>query len=205
VLNLAAAPLRVTPRAARREEFDVMILLGIILILLAALLGLGGLWLTTSGDHTRFTVSGPLGMSVEMSPAALLILGMVAMGLLWAGWWLIKYGTVRGLSRRRERKDLERERREQERALAETNAKLGRDRESAAEAERRREEERVREARLRVEADRRREAGREDEVRRLAADRDAAVRDPGQPGGPGSAGPGWTGPGGDSGAPPPRP
>lgn len=153
-----------------------MIMLGIILVLLAALLGLGGLWLTTSGDHAKFVVSGPLGLNVELSPAALIILGMVAVGLLWAGWWLMKHGTKRGLSRRRERRELERRKQEQERALAETNAKLGLERESAVEAEQRREEERLRESRMRMEADRRRVEGREDEVRRLAAERDAASR-----------------------------
>ena len=149
-----------------------MIMLGIILVLLAVLIGLGGLWLTTSGEHALFQLNGPLGLNLQLPPAGLIILGMLAMGLLWAGWWLMKYGTKRGLSRRRERKDLEREKREHERALAETNRKLGRERETAAEAERRREEERVREAKLRVETDRRRADGREDEVRRLAAERD---------------------------------
>lgn len=154
-----------------------MIMLGVILVLLAALLGLGGLWLTTSGEHARFQLDGPLGLSADLPPSALVILGMLAMGLLWAGWWMMKYGTKRGLSRRRERKELERQRREHERALAETNAKLGRERETAAEAERRREEERLRESRRRVEADRRRDDGRDEELRRQAAERDFAARE----------------------------
>lgn len=155
-----------------------MIMLGVILVLLAVVLGGGALWLTTSANNTVFQVNGPLGMNLELPPAGLVVIGMLAMGLLWAGWWMMKYGTKRGLSRHRERRQLERDAREHEKALAATNAKLGREHESAAEAERRREEERVREAKLRVESDRRREAGREDEVRRLAAERDVDGRGP---------------------------
>ena len=133
-----------------------MIMLGIILVLLAVLIGLGGLW-ATSGDHALLQLNGPLGLNLELSPMALIVFGMISMGLLWAGWWMMKYGTKRGLSRRRERKDLEREKREHERALAATNAKLGRERETTAEAERRREE----------------------DARRLAAERQATERDTG--------------------------
>ncbi len=149
-----------------------MIMLGIILMLIAVVLGLGGLWMTTSNNGQLSFTLGPL--ALNMSPAVLFVLGMVTVALLWLGAWMAGFGTKRSMSKRRERKQLEADAREQERQLAETNAKLGRERESAAEAERRREEQRRREAKLRVDADSRREGGREEEVRRLASERDAA-------------------------------
>lgn len=146
-----------------------MIMLGIILMLVAVVLGLGGLWMTTSNSEQLSFNVGPL--ALNMSPAVLFVLGMVTVALLWLGAWLAGFGTKRTISKRRERKELKHEAQEQERLLGETKAKLGEERETAAEAERRREAERVRESQLRVDADRRRESGREEEIRRLAADR----------------------------------
>lgn len=122
-----------------------MILLGIILILLAVLAGVAGLWAVTSLSPNPDT--SPLQMrvgdlfAINVSPAALFISGMVVMALLWLGWWMTRVGTKRSVNRRRERKQLERDAREQEKELAKTQARLGKERESAAEAARRHEEE----------------------------------------------------------------
>lgn len=144
-----------------------MILLGIIIILLSVLAGLGGLWMTTSNNATIAFSLGP--MAVNVTPAVLFVSGMIVVAMLGLGLWLARSGTRRSMDRRRERKQLERDARAQEKQLAETRARLGQTRGEAQEAERHREEERIRDAKLRVEADRRRESGREEEIRRTAA------------------------------------
>ncbi|MEP7159843.1 MAG: hypothetical protein ABI746_01930 [Dermatophilaceae bacterium] len=146
-----------------------MILLGIIIILVAVLAGLGGLWMTTSNNATIGFTLGPL--AIEVTPAVLFVSGMLVICLLGLGLWLARSGTRRSMDRRRERKQLERDARAQEKQLSETRAKLGQTREEAADAGRRREEERTREATLRVETDRRRESGREAEIRQTAAEK----------------------------------
>ncbi len=146
-----------------------MILLGIIFILVSVLAGLGGLWMTTSNNATIAFTLGPL--EVNVTPAVLFVSGMIVVALLGLGLWLARSGTRRSMGRRRERKQLERDAREQEKQLAETRARLGQTRGEADQAERRREEERIRDAKLRVEADRRRESGREEEIRRTAAEK----------------------------------
>ncbi len=155
-----------------------MILLGIILILLAVLAGLGGLWMTMSNNATIGFTLGPLG--IEVTPAVLFVTGMLVICVLGLGLWLARSGTRRSMGRRHERKQLERDARAQEKQLSETRAKLGQTREEASDAGRRREEERTREATLRVESDRRRESGREAEIRQAAAEKH----------GPDAAGPG---------------
>lgn len=159
-----------------------MIVLGIILVLIAAAVGLLGVWAASQATGPALTTT-ILNSSFNVSALMLFLGGMAAMLLLWLGLRLLGFGTRRTVSKRRERKELLRTQREQERALAETNRRLGtseRQHEhdvSRIEAER--DEERVREATRRVEADRRRESGREEEVRHLAADREqAARRDP---------------------------
>lgn len=156
-----------------------MIVLGIILVLIAAAIGLLGVWAASQAAGPALTTT-ILNSSFNVSPLMLFLGGMTAMLLLWMGLRLLGFGTRRSVGKRRERKELLRSRREQERALADTNRRLGtteREREQdRARLEAQREEERVREAKLRVESDRRREAGREDEIRHLAAEREQAVR-----------------------------
>lgn len=156
-----------------------MIILGIVLVLIAAAIGILGVWAASQATGPALTTT-ILNSSFNVSPLMLFLAGMAAMLLLWLGLRLLGFGTRRTVTRRRERKELIRTQREQERALADTNRKLGtteREREQErARLDAEREEERVREAKLRVESDRRREAGREDEVRNLAAERDQAVR-----------------------------
>lgn len=156
-----------------------MIVLGIILVLIAAAIGLLGVWAASQATGPALTTT-ILNSSFNVSPLMLFLGGMVAMLLLWMGLRLLGFGTRRSVGKRRERKELLRTQREQERALADTNRRLGsteREREAErARLEAEREEERVREAKLRVESVRRREAGREDEVRHFAAERERELR-----------------------------
>ena len=149
-----------------------MIVLGIILVLIAAAIGLLGVWAASQASGPALTTT-ILNSSFNVSPLMLFVGGMVAMVLLWLGIRLLGFGTRRTVSKRRERKELLRTQAEQEAALLETQRKLGTTQqarqEEVARLEAAREEERTREAQLRIEADRRRTEGREDEVRRLAA------------------------------------
>ncbi|MBK7722180.1 MAG: hypothetical protein IPI32_08155 [Austwickia sp.] len=153
-----------------------MIVLGIILVLIAAAIGLLGVWAASQASGPALTTT-ILNSSFNVSPLMLFVGGMVAMVLLWLGIRLLGFGTRRTVSKRRERKELLRTQAEQEAALLETQRKLGTTQqarqEEVARLEAAREEERTREAQLRIEADRRRTEGREDEVRRLAAEREA--------------------------------
>lgn len=99
-----------------------MIALGFIVILLAALVGLAGFWLTTSNNTQMAFSAGPF--FLELAPVTVFITGLAAMGLLWLGWTMLRSGTKRTVRSRRERRQLERDQREQERQLAVTRARL---------------------------------------------------------------------------------
>jgi len=100
-----------------------MIVAGIIVLLIAVILGLLGLWITTSNSATMFFDVGLI--KIDISPSALFIGGMVVMALLWLGIRLTGFGTKRTVQQRRDRRELERTAREQEKQLAETKARLG--------------------------------------------------------------------------------
>ncbi len=160
-----------------------MIVLGIILVIIAAALGLLGIWATSNAQGSALTTTF-LNAEFEVSALMLFVGGMVTMLVLWLGLRLLGFGTRRTVSKRRERKELLRSQREQEHALAESNRRLGTTQQARvddrARLEAQREEERVHEAKLRVESDRRRQSGREDEIRRLAAERDEATQHDGR-------------------------
>ncbi len=168
-----------------------MIILGIILVLIAAAIGLLGVWAASQATLPAFTTT-VLNSTWEISPlmlflggmAIMLLLwilgGMAIMLLLWIGLRLFGFGTRRTVSKRREHKELLRTQHEQERALAETQKRLGTTQQARVDDRTRlaaeREQERTRDAQLRVETDQRRVEGREDEIRKLAAERDQSVR-----------------------------
>lgn len=156
-----------------------MIVLGIILVLIAAAIGLLGVWAASQATSAALTTT-ILNSTFDVSPLMLFLSGMAAVVLLWIGLRLLGFGTRRTVGKRRERKELMRTQREQEQSLAETKRRLGTTEdalnEDRARLDTQRDQERAREAKLRIEADRRREAGREEQIRRLAAERDQAVR-----------------------------
>ncbi len=156
-----------------------MIVLGIILVLIAAAIGLLGVWAASQATVPAVTTT-VLNSTWEISPLMLFLGGMAIMLLLWIGLRLFGFGTRRTVSKRREHKDLLRTQREQERALAKTQQKLGTTQQARVDDRTRlaeeREQERTRDAQLRVETDQRRVEGREDEIRKLAAERDQSVR-----------------------------
>lgn len=156
-----------------------MIVLGIILVLIAAAIGLLGVWAASQAAAPAVTTT-VLNSTFDVSPLTLFLSGMAAMLLLWIGLRLFGFGTRRTVSKRRERKELLRTQHEQERALAETQKRLGTTQQARVDDRTRlaaeREQERTRDAQLRAETDQRRVEGREDEIRKLAAERDQSVR-----------------------------
>lgn len=103
-----------------------VIALGFLIVLLAAFLGLSGIWLTTSNSTQLLLEAGPL--SYELAPVTLFIAGLITMALLWLGWAMIRSGTKRSVRHRRERKQLERDQREQDRRLADARGRAADDR-----------------------------------------------------------------------------
>lgn len=97
-----------------------VIALGFLIVLLAAFLGLCGIWLTTSNSTQLLLEAGPL--SYELAPVTLFVAGLITMALLWLGWAMIRSGTKRSMRNRRERKQLAREQREQEHRTADNRA-----------------------------------------------------------------------------------
>ena len=77
-----------------------MILLGLVLILLAALAIVAALSTAeVSGSDVEL-------LGVEMSPIGLFLVGLGAGLAIWWGFWLFKAGSARSLARRREQKRL---------------------------------------------------------------------------------------------------
>jgi hypothetical protein len=78
-----------------------MVLFGLILIALGALAIVLGIF-TAELDGTTLKYAG-----VELSPLALLLVGVAAAVLIWWGLWIFKGGTKRSWARRKEQKRLE--------------------------------------------------------------------------------------------------
>lgn len=82
------------------SSLTAMVILGLVLIVLGALAILAGIVLTdVEGGHVEF-------LGIEMSAAALFLIGVVAgLAVLW-GFGILKYGTKRELKQRKESKRL---------------------------------------------------------------------------------------------------
>ncbi len=99
-----------------------MLAIGAIVILAAAVIGLGGFWLTTSNTTPMYLSAGPF--AIDVAPVAVFVAGLLAMGLLWLGWTLLRSGTKRTVRQRREHRQLLKDQRQQEKELAATRARL---------------------------------------------------------------------------------
>lgn len=126
-----------------------MVILGIVLVLLALLLGAALITGTSAPETVGQDVEIHVGaLALTLNPLTLVIAGMAVMFLLWLGLVLIKVTIARKARLRRERKAAEleaRERREREEAEAAERARH-------EEGERQLEERRVEEERRRGEA-----------------------------------------------------
>lgn len=89
-----------------------MIVLGILLVLIAAAIGLLGVWAASQAVGPALTTT-IVNASFEVSALMLFVSGMAVMLLLWLGLRLLGSGTRRSVERRRERRELKRVRREQ--------------------------------------------------------------------------------------------
>ena len=78
-----------------------MVILGLILIALGALVIVGGLF-QASLDGTQLEYLG-----LDVSPAALFLIGVGAAVAIWWGLWILKSGSKRSWARRKEQKRLE--------------------------------------------------------------------------------------------------
>jgi hypothetical protein len=77
-----------------------MVLLGLVLILLAALAIVAALFTAeVSGSDVEL-------LGVDVGPVTLFLVGLGAGLAIWWGFWLFKYGSKRSLARRREQKRL---------------------------------------------------------------------------------------------------
>lgn len=83
-----------------------MIILGLILILIAALAGVFLFLGTQALDPIHFVV---LNQTYEMSPLALVIAGVAATTLLWWGWALVRVGARRRARKSKEAKEAARQ------------------------------------------------------------------------------------------------
>ncbi len=86
-----------------------MVILGLLLVLLA--LGLGTLLVLATNDPDvagRTLEIQFLNVTVELSPLALVVAGMIAMALLWFGLWAIRSALARKSRQRKDRKEQER-------------------------------------------------------------------------------------------------
>lgn len=75
-----------------------MLMLGLILIGLAAAAILGAFFVTDGGQVSYF--------GIEMPPLAIFLVGAATVGVIWLGFVLTTYGTKRGLRTRKERKEI---------------------------------------------------------------------------------------------------
>ncbi|MBW3085045.1 hypothetical protein KEM60_01237 [Austwickia sp. TVS 96-490-7B] len=78
-----------------------MIMIGVALLVIAAFLALGGIWMTGANGTSLAFVMGPL--TLTTSVIAVFIAGMVTVALLWAGVWLTTTGTRRSWGQWRHR------------------------------------------------------------------------------------------------------
>jgi uncharacterized membrane protein len=126
-----------------------MIVLGVLLVVLAAVAG--ALLFVGTASLTDGVDVDILGTTLSLPPLTLLLTGAVVITVFWLGWALLRTGVRRGARRRRDAREAAR-RAEQERADAERRAheQLAAREAELAEERRRREEET---AALRQEAD----------------------------------------------------
>lgn len=87
-----------------------MVILGLLVVLLALLLGAALVAGALSPDarNQELDISLFDTVTISLSPLALIVAGMVAMLLLWLGLWMIKSALARRQRRRRDRKEHER-------------------------------------------------------------------------------------------------
>ena len=78
-----------------------MVILGLVLIALGAVAIVLGVF-TAEIDGTTLKLAG-----IELSPAALFIVGIAAAVAIWWGLWILKSGSKRSWARRKEQKRLE--------------------------------------------------------------------------------------------------
>ena len=78
-----------------------MVIIGLVLIALGAVAIVLGLF-TAEIDGTTLKLAG-----IELSPAALFIVGVAAAVAIWWGLWILKSGSKRSWARRKEQKRLE--------------------------------------------------------------------------------------------------
>lgn len=115
-----------------------MFALAILLLVAAAALILWVVFGLAGENNNQIHFNG-FGFSTDLSPITLFALGALALLLVWAATRLITSGTKRGMRKRRERKELEKEHKlsEKQRVAAERERNIEADRRESAEARQR--------------------------------------------------------------------
>lgn len=118
-----------------------MVVFGLILLLLGLGAGAFALWVATSGTQTAAPGGGTamaidlLGNTLELSIVTLILLGVIGVLLALLGLWVMIAATKRKARAAKERHDLRKSQKRQEKELAETRQRLGEDRDDGAHAD----------------------------------------------------------------------
>lgn len=103
-----------------------MIVFGLILILLGVAVGGFGVWVALQNAAAQSSVSA-FNNTIYIGPMTLLLVGAATVLLVQLGLWLITASTRRKVRAGKERRDLVKQQKQQEKDLADTRSRLGKD------------------------------------------------------------------------------